>query len=285
MRQQTHAQQSTVVLGGTGKTGRRVVDRLTAAGVPTRVGSRAGTPPFDWDDQRTWPAVLDGAGAVYVAFSPDLAVPGAAEAVGALAALAVDRGVRRLVLLSGRGEPDAVRSEEAVRDVFAEATVLRCSWFDQNFSESYMVEGLRDGVLALPVDGVAEPFVDAEDIADAALAALTEPGHAGRLYELTGPRLLTFADAVREIGVATGRRLRFEPVTLAEFTSLLAAQGVPDDVVSLMTYLFTEVLDGRNANLTDGVRRALGREPRDFGDYARDAAAGGAWAAPRPGFS
>jgi len=127
------------------------------------------------------------------------------------------------------------------------------------------------------VDGVREPFVDAGDIADVAVAALTEAGHAGQPYELTGPRLLTFAEAVHEIAGATGREIRLLPVPVDEFAASLFAHDVPAHAVSLLTHLFTEVLDGRNASLTDGVHRALGRQPRDFRDCARDTAATGVW--------
>jgi uncharacterized protein YbjT (DUF2867 family) len=269
----------TLVLGGTGKTGRRIVERLEARGLPTRVGSRSGEPPFDWDDRSTWSPVLRDVRAAYVSFHPDLAVPGAAATVGALVELAVEHGVQRLVLLSGRGEEEAQRAEQAVRQAGADTTIVRCSWFSQNFSESFFLDGVRSGVLALPVADVREPFVDAEDIADVAVAALTEDGHAGELYELTGPRLLTFADAVREIADATGRELRFRPMAMDEYASLLAQDDMPPDVVWLVSYLFTEVLDGRNSSLTDGVQRALGRRPRDFRDYARETVATGVWAA------
>lgn len=266
-----------VVLGATGKSGRRVADRLDALGLPVRRASRAGTDAttrFDWADESTWAPVLAGAEAVYVAYAPDLAVPGAPETVTRLAALARDAGVRRLVLLSGRGETEAQRAEESVAAVFPARTVVRCAFFVQNFSESFLLEPVLDGVLALPVGDVAEPFVDLEDVADVAVAALTDDAHAGRVYELTGPRLLTFADAVAEIGAASGREVAFVPITLDEFTTGLSAAGLPDDVVQLMAYLFTEVLDGRGAHVTHGVLRALGREPRDFREVAaRDAAA------------
>jgi uncharacterized protein YbjT (DUF2867 family) len=270
-------QQNILVLGGTGKTGRRIVERLTALGVPTRVGSRSADPPFDWEDRDTWAPALDGVTAVYVSYYPDLAIEGAADTVAAFARLAVERGARRLVLLSGRGEEEAERAEQLVRDSGADWTILRATWFSQNFDESYFADGVLDGVLALPAGDVPEPFVDADDIADVAVAAFTEPGHVGELYELTGPRLLTFADAVREIAAATGRDVRYEPISIEQFTAALAQQDVPDDVVELLAYLFTEVLDGRNAHLTDGVQRALGRPPRDFGAYARDTAATGVW--------
>lgn len=271
-------QSTTLVLAGTGKTGRRVVERLRARGVPTRVGSRSGEQPFDWEQPATWSAALDGVDAVYVAYAPDIAMPGAVESVRSLCRLAVESGVRRLVLLSGRGEEEAERAERAVREAGAEWTIVRCAWFSQNFSESFLLEPILAGEVALPdAGGAPEPFVDANDIADVAVAALTEPGHAGELYELTGRRLLTFADALGEISRATGREIRHVPVPLDAYAAALAAQEVPADVVELLTYLFGEVLDGRNAHLADGVERALGRQPRDFGDYVRKTAASGVW--------
>lgn len=272
-----HTHDTTIVLGGTGKTGRRVVERLRARGLPVRAAARSGEVPFDWEDRATWAPAVHGASAAYVAYAPDLAVPGAEEAIGAFTDLAVAQGVSRIVLLSGRGEPEAERCERLVRESGLDATILRCSFFHQNFSESFLLDGVRAGEVVLPVDGVPEPFVDAEDIADVAVAALTEPGHAGRLYELTGPRLLTFADAVAEIAAAAGRPVRFVPVGAEEYAGALRAQGVPEAEVALITYLFTEVLDGRNARLADGVRQALGRTPRDFAVYAHTTAASGAW--------
>ncbi len=266
-----------LILGGTGKTGRRIVERLRSRGVRVRAGSRSGEPPFDWEDRATWAAALKGVESAYVAYAPDLAAPGAPDAIGAFTDLAVWSGVRRMVLLSGRGEEEAQRCEQIVRDSGAEWTILRSSWFSQNFSESFLHDAILGGELALPVGAVPEPFTDADDIADAAVAALTQGGHAGQLYELTGPRLLTFADAVGEIAKAVGRDIRFVRISRDDFVTGLDAQGLPGDLVSLITYLFTTVLDGRNAWLGDGVQRALGREPRDFADYVRNAAAAGAW--------
>jgi uncharacterized protein YbjT (DUF2867 family) len=267
----------TLVLGGTGKTGRRVVERLTARSVPLRVGSRSGTPPFDWDAPASWAPALRNVKSVYLTYYPDLAVPGAAATIRAFVDSAVQSGVQQLVLLSGRGEEEAQRCEQIVQDSGVQWTILRASWFAQNFSENFLRDLVLSGEVALPTGAVAEPFVDAEDIADVAVAALTEDGHAGQLYELTGPRLLTFAEAVGEIARATGQTIRYVPISHAEFAEALADQQLPADITALLIYLFTTVLDGRNAHLTDGVRRALGREARDFADYARAAAAAGAW--------
>jgi uncharacterized protein YbjT (DUF2867 family) len=277
-----HSNQPVLVLGGTGKTGRRVAERLSARGTPVRIGSRSARPAFDWDGESTWSTVLEGAGAAYVVYSPDLAIPGAAEVVGRFARQAVEHGVVRLVLLAGRGEEGARRAERAVQESGAAWTIVRASWFSQNFSEDYLLEPVLSGEIALPADGVAEPFVDADDIADVAVAALVDNRHIGELYELTGPRLLTFAEAVEEIAQAAGRDIRYVPVSVEDYAAEAAAQGVPGDVVDLLTYLFGTVLDGRNAHVTDGVRRALGREPRDFADYARDTAATGIWNPPVP---
>jgi uncharacterized protein YbjT (DUF2867 family) len=270
-----------LVLGGTGKTGRRIVERLQVRGRPVRVGTPSGTPPFDWTDEATWPAALDGVGSVYVTYYPDLAVPGAGEAVGTFAGLAVARGVRRLVLLSGRGEEGARRGEQALQRSGADWTIVRSAFMAQNSNESFFLEPVRAGEVAFPAgEDLAEPFIDADDIADVAVAALTGDGHVGQLYEVTGPRLLGWAQAVAEIAAAAGRPIRYLPVSLEEYASLLIENQVPADYVKMLTDVFTEVLDGRNAYLSDGVQRALGRPPRDFHDFARDAAATGVWSDP-----
>jgi uncharacterized protein YbjT (DUF2867 family) len=268
----------TLVLGGTGKTGRRVVQRLNARGLPVRVGTPSATPPFDWTDQATWPAALDGVGSVYVTYYPDLSVAAAAAAIGAFADLAVASGARRLVLLSGRGEDGALASEQALRASGADWTIVRSAFMDQNFDESFFLEPVRAGEVAFPAPaGLAEPFIDADDIADVAVAALTGDGHVGQLYEVTGPRLLTWADAVAEVAGASGRPVRYVPVSLEAYATLLTDDQVPAELVKVLTDVFAEVLDGHNAYLADGVQRALGRPARDFSDYVREAAATGVW--------
>jgi uncharacterized protein YbjT (DUF2867 family) len=231
------SQEPTLVLGGTGKIGRRVVERLTARGLPVRVGSRSGEPRFDWQDRSTWGPVLEGVGSAYVSHLWD-AIPGAAGTLGSFAELAVVSGVRRLVLLSGRGEDEAARAERAVRDSGAELTVLRSTWFAQNFSEDYWQEQVQAGVVALPAGDTPEPFVDADDIADVAVAALSDDRHIGELYELTGPRLLTFAEAVAEISQAVGREIRYLPISIEDFAAAAGEQGVPSQLVEGLSFLW-----------------------------------------------
>jgi len=266
-----------LVLGGTGKTGRRIVERLSKRGIKTRIGSRTAERPFDWLTPTTWTAVVQGISAVYISYQPDLAVPGAVEAVRSFAEVAISNGVEKIVLLSGRGEDEAQRAEEIIKNFDATWTILRASWFSQNFSENFLLDAVLSGEVALPVSDVGEPFIDVEDIADVAVAALTEDSHAGQLYELTGPRLLTFAQAVTEIAEISGLPVRFRQLSAEQYLDALSNYGLPKDVVALIMYLFTSVLDGRNAHVTDGVQRALGRNPRDFADYVRDTAAKGIW--------
>ena len=267
----------TLVLGGTGKTGRRVAERLDKLGVATRIGSRSAAAAFDWNDRATWTPALKGVSRVYVSYYPDLAVPGAPENVAAFAQEALAAGARRLVLLSGRGEKEAQRAEEILKASGAEWTILRASWFSQNFSENFLLDAVRSGTVALPVDDVKEPFVDAEDIAEVAVTALTQEGHAGKLYELTGPRLISFAEAVEAIADHAGRPVEFVRVSPEQYRSGLEEIGLDEGYVSLVMYLLTNVLDGRNESLAGGVQQALGREPRDFADYARETAATGIW--------
>ena len=265
-----------LVIGSTGKTGKRVADRLEKRGIAVRHGSHSADVPFDWDNPQTWAPALAGVDKVYLTYYPDLVVPGSVDAVSKLTELAKDAGVRRLVLLSGRNEAEAEKAERVVMASGLEWTIVRCAFFAQNFSEGAWLDEVLAGTVSLPVDDVQEPFVDADDIADVAVAALTHDRHAGQLYELTGPRLLSFRDAVAQIGAATGRDISFVSVPIADYTAMLTEYGLPQDFIWLLNHLFTEVL-GSKAQLADGVQRALGREPKDFADYARETATTGVW--------
>jgi uncharacterized protein YbjT (DUF2867 family) len=280
MTNSTAHQPLTLVTGGTGKTGSRVVTRLRQAGHSVRIGSRTAEIPFDWEDRATWTPALTGIDAVYIAYQPDLAVPGAPAAIRSFAAAARAAGVRKLVLLSGRGEPEALECEQIVRDCGLNWTIVRCSFFAQNFSEGAFTDYVVAGQVALPNGDVPEPFVHIDDIAEVAVAALTDDRHKGEVYELTGPRALTFAEAVAEIAAATDREIAYIPLSRTDFVAALTEYQVPADVVSLLDYLFGTVLDGRNSKTTDGVQRALGREAKDFAEYLRDTAATGVWNAP-----
>ena len=275
----TDRENVTLILGGTGKTGRRVAEKLVDRNVSVRIGSRSANPAFDWNDPQTWDAALEGVTAAYITYAPDLAIPGATKTIQAFVDRAVARGVQRLVLLSGRGEEEAQACEQIVQASGVESTIVRASWFNQNFSEGDFVGMVLDGTIALPADDIPEPFVDVDDIADVVVAALTDARHAGEVYEVTGPRLLTFTQLAAEISTAAGRDVRFVQIPPQAFAAGIAESGAPKEVAWMLNYLFATVLDGRNAYLSDGVKRALGREPTDFADFARRVAASGAWSA------
>ena len=268
--------QPILVIGATGKTGRRVANKLEAKGLPVRRGSRSSATPFDWEAPETWAPALSGARAAYVTYFPDLAFPGAVEKLESLVETAKDAGVEHLVLLSGRGEHHARLGEEVLRNSGVDFTIVRAAWFAQNFSEGYLRDPILAGVLPMPGGDIAEPIIDIEDIADVAVAALTGDGHRGKLYEVTGPRLMAFAEMAEVLGQSTGRSIRHIPISFEDFHANVAAAG-GDFVADVFTAIARETLDGRNAHTTDGVMQALGRPPRDFAEFARSAAKAGTW--------
>ena len=267
----------TLVLGATGKIGRRIATQLVNRGIPTRLASRSADITFDWEDQSNWDSVLDGITTVYLSYAPDLAIPGASASIQAFVEKAVKQNVQRLVLLSGRGEEEAQLCERIVQNTGIEWTVVRCSWFNQNFSEGEFLDMIITGAVTLSAGDVPEPFVDADDIADVAVAALTEDGHGGQIYELTGPEMLTFKQVVAEISRASKREIQYIQIPREDFASGIAESGAPEDIAWLLDYLFATVLDGRNSYICDGVQRALGREPKEFAEYARRCAESGVW--------
>ncbi|MEJ3658485.1 NmrA family transcriptional regulator [Actinomycetes bacterium KLBMP 9759] len=273
------AQATVLVVGGTGTTGRRVAARLTDLGIPVRIGTRSAHPRFDWDDPDTWAPALEGVAAAYLTYAPDLGLPEAAGRIGRFAELARGRGVRRLVLLAGRGQHGHAPAERALQESDLEWTVARSAWFAQNFSEGFLADQVATGTVAAPAGDAVEAFIDAGDLADVVVAALTEDGHSGRIYELTGPRLLGFADAAAEISRARGDEVTYLPMTDAEFTEALAADGTPAALTGALREVFAELRSGDNASTTGDVERVLGRPPRDFAAFAAAAAADGAWSA------
>ncbi|MEM1267379.1 MAG: NmrA family NAD(P)-binding protein [Pseudomonadota bacterium] len=270
--------QPILVVGATGKTGLRVASKLEEKGVAVRRGSRGSDTPFDWEVPATWAPALSGVAQAYVTYFPDLAFPGAVEKLQAFTKVAAASGLEHIVLLSGRGEHHARLGEEVVRSSGIPFTLVRSAWFAQNFSEGYLRDPILAGVLPMPGGDIAEPIIDIDDIADVVVAALTEDGHVGELYEVTGPELMTFAEMARILSSAAGRPIQHLPITFEDFHANVAAAG-GDFVADVFTAIARETLDGRNAHLNDGVERALGRQPRAFADFAAAASSRGAWSA------
>jgi uncharacterized protein YbjT (DUF2867 family) len=273
-----------LVTGATGKVGRRLTAELTAAGHDVRGVSRSTAIPFDWHDESTWAAALDGVAAVYL-IPPDEPFP-----ADAFAAAAVNAGAGRLVSQSGRRihvlteaagvAPEAIgmhAAQNAVQASGVEWTVLQANNFNQNFSEGDYRHAILAGELALPVEGVVEPSIDAGDIAAVAAAVLTEDGHHGQVYELSGPESLSFAEVVDIIAKASGTTIAFRTESAEEHDAAMRSLGLPEPLIAFLNVMFQVMREGRISDVADGVSRVLGREPVSFADWAARAAAEGAW--------
>lgn len=267
-----------LVIGGTGKTGRRVVEQLRNKGIEPRIGSRKASPGFDWDNKDTWVAALDGIEKMYVTFYPDLAVPGAKEAIQSLTYLAKEQGVKKMVLLSGKGEIEAEACEKIVMNSGMDYTIVRASWFNQNWSESFFLEPILSGEVALPLSDVLIPFVDANDIAEVAATVLLDDSYDGEVIEVTGPELITFKQIVDIISKASNRSLNFYDISLEQYIEGMKQLHIPSDVVWLMEYLFSHVLTNpKNQLVVNDIERVLGRKAKTFLEYAQETAEAGVW--------
>jgi len=269
--------QTIAIVGATGKTGVRVNRQLQALGYSTRGLSRQSGIVFDWSDRTTWASALENIHSAYVTYYPDLAVPQAEDDIRDFTELAKAQGIKHLVLLSGRGEDGAQRAEEVVKQSGLEWNIVRASWFMQNFSESFMLEGLQAGELILPEPKANEPFIDVDDIAEVAVAALTRTKLRNQLLEITGPELLTFSDCVQAIATATQRDIRFSTAPVAAYLAAAKADGLPEDIAWLINELFVNVLDGRNQWTTQTVEQVLGRPARTFQQYVESTVQSGVW--------
>ncbi|QVQ52194.1 SDR family oxidoreductase [Spiractinospora alimapuensis] len=278
------SEHSILVTGATGKSGRRVTRQLRDRGRSVRAASRGGEHHFDWTDDTTWDHALQGVESAYIVQLDGTPL------VRPFVERAKRNGVRRLVLASGRGidDPDYVNdqtgmlealldSEEAVRNSGLEWTISRPGWFAQNFSEGFFADAIREGELRLPAGAGAASFVDAEDIAAVVVAVLTEDGHNGQIYELSGPEAVTLTEAVATISEVAGRDIRYVALTVDEYIAELVGQGLPREDAAILADIAEPLRDGTDAYVSDGVPRALGRPPRSFAEFAKTTAAAGGW--------
>lgn len=267
-----------LIIGGTGKTGRRVVEQLQKKGIQPRIGSRQATPSFDWDDKNTWIESLKGIEKMYITYYPDLAVPGAKEAIESLTYLAKELGVKKIVLLSGKGEVEAEACEAIVKNSGVEYTIVRASWFNQNWSESFFLDPILSGEVALPMSNVLIPFVDANDIAEVAATVLLDNNYNGKTIEVTGPELITFKDIIHTISTVTNRNLNFHEITLEQYIEGMRQMQLPEDVIWLIEYLFSNVLTNpNNQKISNDIEQVLGRKARTFLEYAKETAETEVW--------
>lgn len=267
-----------LILGGTGKTGRKVVESLRLLNQNVKIGSRSSSPSFDWNKEETWSVALEQVDRLYITYQPDLAVPGALRSIEKLVDLAKEKGVQKVVLLSGKDEREAELCEQLVIQSGLDYTIVRASWFNQNFSESFLMEPILQGVVTLPQADVQIPFVDTDDIAAVVVEALLHPEHAQQIYQLTGGTTLSFRKAIAEIAEATGREIVFNSISMEDYVAGLNNMGVPQDYIWLIAYLFTEVLGNPIvSDITNDIEKVLKRKPKTFQEYVQETAKAGIW--------
>ncbi|KJD36252.1 NmrA family transcriptional regulator [Tamlana sedimentorum] len=267
-----------LVLGATGKTGSRVMKQLQKKGIEPRVGSRNASPSFDWNNKETWVNALKDIERVYITFYPDLAVSGAKEAIKSFTYLAKELGVKKVVLLSGKGEAEAEACEKIIMTSGIKYTIVRASWFNQNWSESFFLDPILTGNVSLPLSDVLIPFVDADDIAEVASTVLLDDTYNEEIIEVTGPELITFKDIVKTISNVSKRNLNFYEITLEQYVDGMKQIQVEADVVWLIEYLFRHVLTNpENQKITNDIEKVLGRKPKTFLAYAQETAKTGIW--------
>lgn len=267
-----------LIIGGTGKTGRKVVDSLQLLNQNVKIGSRSSQPAFDWNNAENWEDVLEGVDKMYITYQPDLAVPGALQSIEQLISIAKKKNLKKVVLLSGKGEREAELCEQVVIHSGLDYTIVRASWFSQNFSESFFLEPILQGFVALPQAEVQVPYVDTGDIADVVVETLLHDVHNGQIYQLTGPTTLSFIEAIAEIAKATNRDIDFMPITIDQYVSAMKEQGIPSDFVWLIGYLFTEVLGNPMVSeISNDIEKVLKRKPKSFVDYVNETVKTGVW--------
>ena len=270
--------QNILVIGGTGKTGRRVVEGLTQQGHHVRVASRNNAPAFNWEDHSTYAQVLKGMDRAYIVYYPDLAVPGAREAIGAITEVALKEGLEKVVLLSGKGETEAEACEQIVANSGLNYTLVRASWFNQNFSEGAFLDSVLAGHVALPMPEAEIPFVDADDIAEVVTQVLMDDSYNGETITVTGPRKITFKEVVETMAEGIGKEIHYQPISLDEFKAGMKAAGLPESYVWLFGYLFKEVLGNpENQDISHDIERVLGRKATDFKAYVEKTVESGVW--------
>jgi uncharacterized protein YbjT (DUF2867 family) len=267
-----------LVIGGNGKTGRRVAENLTQLGHNVRVVGRKTNPAFDWENTDTYDAALKDMDRAYIVYYPDLAVPGSRDAISTLTKKALEAGLEKVVLLSGKGETEAEACEEIVVNSGLNYTLVRASWFNQNFSEGAFLEFILNGVVALPMPEARIPFVDVNDIADVVSKAILDDSYNGQTITVTGPQKRTFKEVVEIMAEAIDKHIQFVSISIDEFKEGMKQAGLPDSYVWLFGYLFQEVLGNpENQEVSDDVAQVLGRPAIDFETFAKQTAATGIW--------
>lgn len=268
-----------VVLGGTGKAGRRLLSELTARAQTAVPASRNSPTRFDWHDPDTWAGAVDAADGVFI-IGPGSANDWSGRLSDFLDTAAA-AGLRHAVLLSARGVeflPDGAvgRAERALSAGPVPWTILRPSHFAQNFTEAMFAP--VDGTILAPVGAGLEPFIDVLDIAQVAAQVLADYSFTGQTIDLSGPEALAFDQAAAVLGEVSGRPVRFADEDRETHVARLRSAGTPEGYVRWRMAMLDGIRSGADAYLSDGVELALGRPATTFTAWARREVPEAAWA-------
>lgn len=262
---------NTLVIGGTGTTGSRVARKLRDQGSPAWIASRRGNRDhvrFDWHDSATHRDALAGVDAVYLVAPIGEADP--EPIMTPFLERAVREGVGRAVLLSASavdpGTPGLGMVHNQVRDLFNEWAVLRPSWFMDNFTGDHLhAQAARKfGEIVSATGEGRVGFVAADDIADVAVAALTDPVPHNTDHIITGPEALSYDDVAAILGEVTGRPIRHRSVSTTELARRWTDRGMPPAFARLLTDLDAAIAAGAEDRTTPVVAEVTGHEPRLF---------------------
>jgi uncharacterized protein YbjT (DUF2867 family) len=264
-----------LVTGATGTTGSRLTAFLAARDVSTRLATRtprsAGHVRFDWADRDTHGDALRGASAVYL-IAP-IGVSDPVPMVDVFLGEARRQGVRRVVALSSsalpEGSPGLGAVHQLVRTTMPEWTVLRPSWFMQNFTGDHLVaHGVRGGEIVTATGDGKVAFIDATDIAAVAGHALIDDVPHNTEHILTGPAALSYADAAEILTRQIGRTVRHRSVPADEAARGITAHGIPAEFANVLAAMDVDIRDGAEDRVTCTVENVTGRPARSFGAFA-----------------
>jgi len=275
-----------LVIGAAGNTGRHIASRLAELGLTVRAATRGERPAdglaehvrFDWADPSSHEAALSGVDRMY------LIAPAAVEDPSVLMLpfieRAVERGVRRVVLLSSSAVPEGAPGlgtvHRALRERVPEWAVLQPSWFMQNFANERHHHGAslaRDGLLVTATGEGRVGFVDAQDIAEVGVRALADERSHDTAHVITGPQALSHDEIAAVISQVSGRPVRHVQVDGDAVSEHMMRSGIPERYARLLAGMEESIRQGAEARVTGTVARVTGREPRSFEAFAREHAA------------
>lgn len=257
------------VMGSSGRVGGALIQALQGRLPIHCAGRGAGEVRFDLLDPATFDAALDGVTSVFLMRPPQIA---SGAAFRPFLDACVDRGISRMAVLSVKGAeknpvlPHHRMEKEVMRRGF-NWTMLRPADFMQNLETVHRDDIRELSRIAVPAGQGASAFIDVVDVGAAAAKVLTENGHGGRGYTLTGSEALTFTQVAHIMSQVLDRPITYAPPGVAQFIARRRAEGTPLGMALVMTALYSVQRFGGAAEITDDLPRLLERPASDLRSY------------------